>query len=371
MFKNLFVSCATVFFVSLNSLANDKIYIVPTEDHEIKVMAYNVQNLFDAEHDEGKDDFEFLPINHPKKSECDKKGGSGGGYQNACKKTDWTDEKVEIKLNQIKKSLNAQGDYPDILALSEIENSEVVGRLARLLGYDGFVTTNSPDARGIDLAVLYQKRKLNYLGFKERELKNFKFKTRNLSVAHFKLAARFKSQSVIAVFPSHWPSQRSPTQFRNQVADQLKTFMREDAKNFNSRDYHAIVLGDFNTTNEEKPHPIHDNLLTPGDFGLFDVRRLAEIRRHPLLERMPQATYYYGPKNQWNEFDHIIISANLMDQKGLDIDPFSYRIHAPELVSRTNDAGERIPFRYNHNTKTQGNAGYSDHFAVHVKFVLH
>src|SRR5690606_5975195 len=125
--------------------------------------------------------------------------------------------------------------------------------------------------------------------------------------------------------------------------------------------------GDFNTLEDETPNAVEDVLLDP-KYGLFDMYDLAEAYRNPMLNKMPPASYYYGKDDNWNEFDRIVISKNLIDEKGVDAEPRTFRIHAPKFLTKTNSRGEAIPFRYNHHAHNPKWLGYSDHFGVVVRF---
>ena len=99
----------------------------------------NCENLFDYHHDEGKDDTEYLPeaTRH------------------------WTKKRYWQKLNNIAQELLSCSDdgIPDMIALCEVENDSVLHDLTsrsllRNAGYE-YLMTNSPDLRGIDVALLY------------------------------------------------------------------------------------------------------------------------------------------------------------------------------------------------------------------------
>jgi hypothetical protein len=124
------------------------------DSQAFEIMFYNVHNLFDAEHDEGKNDWEHLPLSYPGKREnCLKI--KVASFRKNCLETDWTDEKVELKLNQLAEAITSnRKDIPDLLGLAEIENEGVVARLAKKLGYEQLWVSNSPDERGIEVALL-------------------------------------------------------------------------------------------------------------------------------------------------------------------------------------------------------------------------
>ena len=342
-------------------------YRVTTGANEIKIMSYNAENLFDTEHDMGKKDFEFLPKNHPKKIECEKDRNEN--RRRYCLDTDWTSDKLAIKISQLKKAVEASGSIPDVLTLTEVENKKAVQPLATALGYDGVLITNSPDARGIDNVILYKREKLTYVNFVDREVVNPMFPTRNLSVAHFRLKRTLRAPGVIGVYPNHWPSQASPTKSRLIVAEQLVSFIAENKAKFKGEDYYSVVVGDFNTITADIPSPIDDVLLSK-KTDLIDVKVLSDRSKNPMNGRMPPASYFYVVKSEWNELDRIFVSENLADGRGVEVDAASYRIHAPKFLTKVHDNGEMIPFRYNHRADKANWAGYSDHFALVVKLRL-
>ena len=103
---------------------------------------YNLENLFDTYHDEGKNDYEYLP---------------DGANQ-------WTDVKYNKKLHNMASVIRAMADenkaFHSILGVSEIENRhvledlvsqpEIAGANFQIVHYDG------PDRRGVDVALLYR-----------------------------------------------------------------------------------------------------------------------------------------------------------------------------------------------------------------------
>jgi predicted extracellular nuclease len=343
--------------------ANDNDYVLPVAANELKIMSYNVQNLFDAQHDADKYDYEFLPAKDPEKKNCEKD-------DSACAGMDWTLAKIDLKISHIKAAIEAQGALPDVLVLVEVENPNIVGQLARALGYGSFDMTNSPDERGIDCAILYRTDKLTKISYQEREVQDLTFATRNLSALTFRLNSSLGG-GVLSVFANHWPSQLHEDQKENvrvMVARQLRSFVDEYRAKYSSEDFHSVLTGDFNTLEEESPNPIGSVLLdSRWSAKMSDVRALAIEAHSPMIPKMPQATYYYGSEEAWNEFDHFIVDRSLNDEAGLDVDPMSYRIHAPTFLTKTNDDDEKIPFRHNPYATNPNNIGYSDHFAVVMK----
>ena len=105
------------------------------------VVSWNIENLFDTHHDSLKNDHEFLPdaMRH------------------------WNYSRYKKKLVDVARVITAIGEWspPALVGLCEVENDTVLRDLTRRsplkeLSYR-YVMTNSPDLRGIDVALLYQR----------------------------------------------------------------------------------------------------------------------------------------------------------------------------------------------------------------------
>ena len=107
------------------------------------LIELNCENLFDTRHDSLKNDTEFLPE---------------GSHH-------WTRTRYWHKLNDIGREIIALGDdsagwrLPDVVAMCEVENDSVMydltkRSLLRKARYE-YLMTDSPDERGIDVALMY------------------------------------------------------------------------------------------------------------------------------------------------------------------------------------------------------------------------
>ena len=319
----------------------------------IKVMSYNVENLFDTLHDKGKNDYEFLP-----KSFKGKKEGclelKTGYYKKKCLRSNWTKDRLELKLEQIKEVVSL-ANFPEIIALSEVENERVVRMLAKKLGYIGVAVSNSLDARGVDVALLYkEKKKLGLTLIDKKEVKIDG--TRSLLRVTFKGRKRN-----IHIFVNHWPSQGSPAKRRLQVSKRLG----KELKKINKKDF-VMIMGDFNTLDRDQPHPFRD--------GFNKKRRFIDLSTKLEKGGVP-GTYFYGREMAWNMFDRIFVSKNmknyvsnysiLSSDKITGVYEYIYEDH-PLYGSRVMG----IPKRYNFRTSKKKDLGYSDHFPVIVDLKL-
>ncbi len=353
-------------------------------DRTISIMAYNVENLFDAEHDEGKDDFTFLPIGFPdKERRC--RGQANPYYVEMCLKTDWTPDKVEVKLLTLKRMLTHMGYLPDIVGLEEVENKSVVGRLAQAAGYRKFLITESPDKRGIDVALLFNEDKLEYLDHEEIVIESEKtpLKTRNILRVNFHMKGAGLTlegkEPVLGVYVNHWPSQEKDSKFRMLAADFLKDDILKQRRRHGAANYYVVAMGDFNTTEREEPNAISDYIANPeSKASLIDVQTALDFggRRKP--SPYPQ-TYFYRSRFNWERFDRILVSRNMFEKAGVvQANAETFKVVKPAFATydyteqnpKNRNHGKTmpsVPRSYDHNSTDPETAGYSDHFPVYLE----
>lgn len=333
------------------------------------IMAYNVENLFDTEHDDGKNDYEYLPKSNPLKAKGCRETSSAYRLK-GCLSTDWTPLRLELKLNQIRRLVyEGVGHLPAIMALEEVENDNVVSKLAQKLGYDGHVTANGPDERGIDVAVMYDsKQNIVLKSFKEHVLKDVIFEqnpTRNILEVHFQTP-----EGDLILFVNHWPSQSNPVVNRMKAAEAVRELMEKRREEF--KDALIVATGDFNTIDTDLPHPFKDELLSKHDITDIFMNNNKE-NTHPDYQNIPKptGTYYYKKTKEWNFLDRFFV-AKSEKGNGLNIRHGSPKIVSPFFAmkiyipnrSRTNSEMVGTPWSYNHNADNAELAGFSDHFPI-------
>lgn len=337
---------------------------VYAKGNRLSLLAYNVENLFDTRHDKDKDDWTFLPKSiKGKEQAC--QGIKHKHYQKECFQTNWTDKKLQLKLSQIQKVIESANKETDIIALSEVENENVVSMLAKKLGRKNVIVTNSPDKRGIDLAIIYSDGdKLKKVAVKEHEVTGDYFKskpTRNILEVEFLLNGKEK----LNVFVNHWPSQGNPSVARIAAAETLKKRVEEILKEDPKRN--IIVTGDFNTISRDNPHPFNDVIFK--DNLLTDVHAIA--KDVSISGVGSEGTYFYYRGKVWNQLDRIMINKNLLDRKDMELDVSSYRIHAKDFMSTQKKIDHdlfTIPKSYDFKAEKAEDAGFSDHYPVYAEF---
>jgi predicted extracellular nuclease len=259
---------------------------------ELYAAFWNVENLFDTVDDQAvRGDEDFTPEG----------------------KKAWTEQRLQAKLGRLAgvvRRMNG-GKGPDVLAVAEVENRRVVEMLsAELVASTAtspgrsykVVHQDSPSERGIDVAILYDERKL--------ELKGAKFhrvdaaNTRDVVEAEFAVAGR-----PFHLLANHWPSRAHDASFRVRAArvvrKRLDELLAADAK------ADVLVVGDLND------HPADQSVAdalgtsrTPegATGGTFYNTAWA-------LQDAGRGTYVYD--NAWEVLDHAIVSPGLLDPAGL------------------------------------------------------
>ncbi|OUR96489.1 hypothetical protein A9Q84_09065 [Halobacteriovorax marinus] len=349
---------------------------LPCFGKSLELMVYNVENLFDLKHDEGKNDWTFLPEDTKgKKAAC---AAVKSSYRKKeCFDTNWGKDNLEVKLENIEKMVVRNNKLPDILALVEIENENVVKQLAKVIGYKRTAVSNSPDRRGIDLAVVWNESdNLKFLSMKEHTLVGEYFKerpSRNILEVEFLVGKKEK----LTVFVNHWPSLSNPTEARLIAANTLAKRTKEILKKNPAQNIMAV--GDFNTIDENYPHPFKSVLYKDDLFkDLHSTFKDDRSISWNIKNQMAPGSYFYGRGMTWNLLDRIFFTKNLLNGSGMDLKVDSYKIHSPSFATKTYEYRKKgqylygstikgAPFRSEHNSTSNSRAGYSDHFPLIVK----
>ncbi len=223
----------------------------------VALMAFNVENLFDAQADAGREDFTYLPLSLKgslaHRSNCAKQGSRSRISE--CLELDWNQDVVNRKLSRLADvilSVN-EGKGPDVLIMEEVENFNILSQLndnyLKMAGYKHVILIEGPDLRGIDIGMLSRlplvgEAKLHRIEFKPKteEDKTWMARSRGVLEATFKLP----SNDLITALGVHFPSQQNPSYWREQAIDFLNHLKSQLPK-----DRMVFVGGDFNISSEE------------------------------------------------------------------------------------------------------------------------
>ena len=327
----------------------------------VTIMSYNVQNLFDTTHDEGKEDYTYLPLAVKESSaeiQAYCKGLAKESWQKSCLFTDWNAEVLKNKILNLSKVIKSyrKGLGPDILVLQEVENKNVLKMLIDIglknMGYKYISLIEGPDSRGIDVGVISKlpivNEKLHIIN-----LEGIGKATRGILQVDIKV-----NNKMITILGNHWPSQHNPPEARVEAAK----VMLDAAKNADAG--LVVGTGDFNTLDNEVPNGIKDFILP----NFVDAEKAALSKPFKTLFA---GTHWYA--GHFSSLDKMFILKGLYSVKPKYR---SFRIHAMkfmfgEKVWTDRETGEVtvypiVPLSYNFNKRT----GYSDHLPIAMKFTL-
>ncbi|SDZ83680.1 Endonuclease/Exonuclease/phosphatase family protein [Segatella bryantii] len=306
---------------------------------------YNQENLFDTCHDEGKNDYEYLPA----------KGWNGLKYSN--------------KLKNMAQVLSEMGtDVIPVgcaaIGLAEVENDNVLKDLVAqpALAKRGFnfVHIEGPDRRGIDCALLYnpqlfQVRNVKLVPYVQELKKDSAFYTRGFLTVSGTLANEH-----VAIIVCHLPSRFSASFYRESGARQIKvvkdSLLREDPT------CKVIVMGDMNDDPEDAS--MYKELAAKENINKVK----ADEMFNPWYNVHQSGTGTLSYQGAWNLFDQIILSPTLINQNGSkDYSTLKYwknQIFRRDYMFQTEGKYKGSPKR-----TTAGGVwlnGYSDHLPTVV-----
>ncbi|MCQ2120097.1 MAG: hypothetical protein MJY84_09265 [Bacteroidales bacterium] len=302
----------------------------------LSVLFWNLENFFDWKADA------------PDGNSSDKEFSSSGLRH-------WNRNRFQTKCNAIAKTLfwveETEGSLPDIVAAAEVENSFVLRKLLsstalRKTDYR-YVHYDSPDPRGIDVALLYRQSRLELLGSEPVEVGTAtqeKFRTRDILLATFRAIS---SDDTLAVLVNHHPSKYgSDSQWKRVAAlERLRSVVDSVRTTVTER---IIATGDFNDTPDNEAFDI----LTSGRDGLENLAV-------PLFRKGLGTIRYSG---KWDLIDQFLVSHQLLP----DIPGREMKIlRVPFLtVKDTAHSGEK-PLRTYSGPRYIG--GVSDHCPVFLQ----
>ncbi|MDH6251868.1 hypothetical protein M2347_001595 [Chryseobacterium sp. H1D6B] len=255
---------------------------------------------------------------------------------------------------------------PAVVGLIEVENRQVIQDLIKqpaLAKYDyGIIHYNSYDYRGIDVALIYQKRRFTVTNSLKKELKIFGENGKREYTRDILVVTGFLDNEKVAFFMNHWPSRRGGEAIslpkRNAAAALLKQQM--DSVRTADPSTKLFAMGDFNDD------PVSSSLknylkAAPSPKDLSDATPYLNLM-YPLYKKGVASLAYQDAPNL---FDQIIVSKNLVsDQVTKEYSVFKAEIYAPPYLVNKEGNYKGYPFRSWNGDQFTG--GYSDHFPAFV-----
>lgn len=253
---------------------------------------------------------------------------------------------------------------PAVVGLVEVENRQVVEALTQqeaLKKYDyGVVHYNSFDARGIDVALIYQKKRFTVTNSYKKELVLFREDGKREYTRDLLVVSGILDGEKVAFFVNHWPSRRGGEAVsmpkRNAAAALLKQEM--DALREKNSNIKLIAMGDFN---DDPISPSFKNHLR----AVGDEKELNEEYPYfnPMYKMYKKGVASLAYRDAPNLFDQIIYSKNLVSGSSAEeYTVYRTEVYAPAYLINKQGNYKGYPFRSWDGDKFTG--GYSDHFPV-------
>lgn len=306
------------------------------------IAFYNLENLFDTENDPTTLDDDFTP----------------DGKQH------WNYGRYSQKINNLGRVMAQLGlekslFSPAIIGVVEVENMSVLKDLTgsnylKNLDY-GIVHFDSPDERGIDVALLYKKELFELLQAKTFPLyvksqNGERDYTRDILLVKGNL-----NKELVYILVNHWPSHKTGFDDNEekrikaaQLVEQIVTEINMETENSK-----IIIMGDFNddpTSISVKNHLVNSTFY------------------NPMEQLINSGIGTLSHNRTWHLFDQIIFSKNF-----LSVEPgkhsFKYaEVFDKRFIGEWSGRYKGNPFRTYIGQRYQG--GFSDHFPVYVYLKL-
>ena len=346
MKKKVLFSCLFLMSIALFSQEKEKQYTIRT------IAFYNLENLYDTINDETIND-EASPMMELKANKS---------------KVYWQ------KLNNMASVIAQIGEEkantgPSIIGVSEIENLRVLEDLVKsehLSKMDyGIIHYDSPDKRGIDVALLYQKRYFKpvyHEAFNPNIYRDgYKVYTRDQL-----LVSGYLDDELIHVIINHWPS-RSGGEAKSRPSREKAAYQNTKIiEQVREKDPNAkiLIMGDFN---DDPTNSSFKNVLkTEGkkeDVSENDIF-------NPYEEMHKKGYNTLGYRDNINLFDMILISEPLLNKGENNFATykmFKAMIFNKRFLTGRTGQYKGYPFRSFGNGGFTG--GYSDHYPVYVYLI--
>jgi len=368
----LFFLLFAVFSISTGN-AQDKKYKVQT------IAFYNVENLFDTINGPNNDE-EWLP--------------DGNMH--------WTGTKYKLKLQHLSRVLSELGSGenpqpPAVIGLAEIENRGVLEDLIKqpLLASKGYgiIHFDSPDKRGIDVALLYRKSVFKPLSYKKVPLMIFdKEKAKEKKEVEKQVAEgknTGKTEEEMSVYinvdysgriytrdqlvvtglldgeevsfvVNHWPSRsggekKSAPNREAAAALNKKIIDSLYAKNPNLK---LVTMGDLN----DGPYNASVKEVLGAKGNRDDVKPGGLY--NPMYPMSEKGIGTLAHRDAWDLFDQMIITEPLLRKDYTSYRYWKAGVYNKTYLTQPSGAFKGYPLR-----NSNGEVGYSDHFAVYLYFI--
>ena len=340
-------------FLIFTFLTISSIYSQEKKEYKVNTIAfYNLENLFDTEDDPLTFDDDRTPDG----------------------KDHWTEEIYQAKLKNMAKVIaeigaDVSGTSPAIIGVCEIENRKVLEDLVNqepLLKKDyGIIQFDSPDRRGIDVALLYRKKVFTPTNYKAHELIIYDNNdpTKRIFTRDQLLVSGMLDGEKIHFIVNHWPSRSGGEERSRPKRIKAAKLNRQIIDSLFTEDPYAkiITMGDLN--DDPSSPSVKDYLKAERKSKNLKIKELY----NPMEDMARQGLGSLAYRDNWNLFDQMIISTELTKK-----DYSSYRFYKAGIYNKTylvNAHGRYKGYPYRSFSGGGFTGGYSDHFPVYLYLI--
>ncbi len=310
-----------------------------------RVISYNVENLFDCENDLLTNDDAFTET---------------GDYQ-------WSYGKYKMKLNNISKAITAAGEWetPALIGLCEVENATVVSDILqktqlRNTSYK-FLHQDSPDLRGVDVALIYLPEKFNLISEKYLRVVLEDRPTRDILFA----SGIVPSGDTLHIFVNHWPSRYGgelESEPNRIIAAKTLKHITDSLLRINIKSK-IIIMGDFND------YPSNTS-LTQELGAIREWKNSTPGKLYNLCAQFEKkegiGSHKFG--GEWGMLDQFIVSGELLNENSsfYTVQKEAHICRAPFLLKK--DKSGETPKRSFLGTFFVN--GFSDHLPIYLDILF-
>ncbi len=310
------------------------------------VAFYNLENLFDTINDPKIRDGEFTP----------------DGFRK------WDTEKYNTKINNMSMVISKLGEdqnlnAPDIIGVCEVENKKVLEDLVSSPNLNKFnyqiIHQNSPDKRGIDVALLYKTESFRIIDKKYFPLLIHDIDSGNRIFTRDQLLVKgILNSDTLNIIVNHWPSRYGGTERSIPLRKAAAELNRHIIDSLLEQNIHSkiITMGDLN----DNPTDVSiSKYLLKEDKKLSQSYTLHNTMTD--IYKSGKGTLYY--RGEWDLFDQIIISDPLLQgSSGLSLDT-TIIYNKPFLIQQDGKYKGYLLRTFGGKTYLKG---YSDHLPVYI-----
>ena len=348
---------------SMNSKAQSKKFNIHT------IAFYNFENLFDTINDPTTHDDEWTP----------------SGFQH------WTSKKYHQKLHNLSRVLAEIGtsentNAPTLIGCSEIENRSVLEDLTQqplIINKDyGIIHYDSPDKRGIDVALLYQKQYFKPTSYTNIPLiiynKNSKPIDKKVSVENDPddpepviqnnriftrdqlLVTGFLDNEEIHIIVNHWPSRSGGEKKSSPLREAAGALNRKiiDSLQHINPNAKIITLGDLNDG------PFNNSIKKELNAKAKKDEVPPQGIYNPFEEKANQGLGTIAYRDSWDIFDQIMMTHSLIQNDYSQYQFWKAGIFNKPFLIQNTGLYKGYPKRH-----SATEIGFSDHFPVYIYLI--